>query len=75
MKAENGGGLGERKSGGEKDEEDKEWKESRENSSLPGRFKPLTKEAPEPPVRWPWFVGLSLSLSWSLLFSRFCDVI
>lgn len=58
MKAENGGGLGERKSGGEKDEEDKEWKEFRENSSLPGRFKPLTREAPEPPLRWPWFVAL-----------------
>lgn len=59
LKAENGGGLGERKSGGEKDEEDKEWEELRDNTSLPDRFRPLTKEVPEPPLRWPWFVALA----------------
>ena len=75
MEAENGVGLGER-SGEENDEEDKELQELRKSSTLPARFRHLTKEVPEPPLRWPWFVGLSLSLSLflSLSFIRFCDV-
>ncbi|CAB4274366.1 unnamed protein product [Prunus armeniaca] len=27
-------------------------------STMPERFRYLTKEAPDPPVRWPWFVAL-----------------
>uniref|UniRef100_A0A7C8ZVL5 Uncharacterized protein n=1 Tax=Opuntia streptacantha TaxID=393608 RepID=A0A7C8ZVL5_OPUST len=59
VEAENGVGLGER-SGEENDEEDKELQELRKSSTLPARFRHLTKEVPEPPLRWPWFVGLSL---------------
>ena len=65
VEAENGVGLGER-SGEENDEEDKELQELRKSSTLPARFRHLTKEVPEPPLRWPWFVGLSLSLSLSV---------
>lgn len=38
-------------------------------STMPERFRYLTKEAPDPPVRWPWFVG---KMFYSLfLFSLF----
>ncbi|XP_045833682.1 uncharacterized protein LOC123924757 [Trifolium pratense] len=30
-------------------------KEARELSSLPGRFRKYLKEAPEPPLKWPWY--------------------
>ncbi|CAK7349927.1 unnamed protein product [Dovyalis caffra] len=30
----------------------------RGESTMPERFRYLTKEAPDPPVRWPWFVAL-----------------
>jgi hypothetical protein len=30
----------------------------RGESTMPERFRYLTKEAPDPPVRWPWFVGM-----------------
>ncbi|XP_009357101.2 uncharacterized protein LOC103947859 [Pyrus x bretschneideri] len=32
--------------------------ESKGESTMPERFRYLTKEAPDPPVRWPWFVAL-----------------
>lgn len=36
---------------------DEAEKEARGNSTMPERFRYLTKEVPSPPVRWPWFVG------------------
>lgn len=36
---------------------DEAEKEARGESTMPERFRYLTKEAPDPPVRWPWFVG------------------
>ncbi|KAJ6758151.1 hypothetical protein OIU74_027276 [Salix koriyanagi] len=40
----------------------------RGESTMPERFRYLTKEAPDPPVKWPWFVGftfcLEISCSW-----------
>ncbi|KDP24190.1 hypothetical protein JCGZ_25847 [Jatropha curcas] len=33
-------------------------KMARGESTMPDRFRYLTKEAPDPPVRWPWFVAL-----------------
>ncbi|KAK7385294.1 hypothetical protein VNO78_31009 [Psophocarpus tetragonolobus] len=38
---------------------DEAEKEARANSTMPERFRYLTKEAPTPPVRWPWFVVLA----------------
>lgn len=35
---------------------------ARSESTMPERFRYLTKEAPDPPVRWPWFVGKSTEL-------------
>lgn len=32
--------------------------ESKGESTMPERFRYLTKEAPDPPVRWPWLVAL-----------------
>ncbi|KAM3697336.1 hypothetical protein ACJW31_06G104800 [Castanea mollissima] len=43
--------------GAEDDEEAK--KEARGESTMPERFRYLTKEAPDPPLRWPWFVALA----------------
>ncbi|XP_010556170.1 PREDICTED: uncharacterized protein LOC104825523 [Tarenaya hassleriana] len=38
---------------------------ARGESTMPDRFRYLTKEAPDPPVRWPWFVALAfLVYSW-----------
>ncbi|KAK2433432.1 embryo defective [Trifolium repens] len=34
-------------------------KESRESSTMPGRFRDHIKEAPETPLKWPWFVALA----------------
>ncbi|CAN1161051.1 hypothetical protein LINPERHAP2_LOCUS23702, partial [Linum perenne] len=31
-------------------------------SSLPDRFRFITKEAPDPPLKWPWFVALGVIL-------------
>lgn len=31
----------------------------RGESTMPDRFRYLTKEAPDKPVRWPWFIGIS----------------
>lgn len=62
MKAEN--------SGGEiKMSEEEKLEELRGKSTMPDRFRHLTKDAPSPPLRWPWFVGLSLSLSLRLALS------
>ena len=36
---------------------DQAEKEARAQSTMPERFRYLTKEAPDKPVRWPWFVG------------------
>ncbi|RDY11736.1 hypothetical protein CR513_03551, partial [Mucuna pruriens] len=38
---------------------DEAEKEARGKSTMPERFRYLTKEAPTPPVRWPWFVVLA----------------
>ncbi|WVZ02154.1 hypothetical protein V8G54_022960 [Vigna mungo] len=35
---------------------DEAEKEARGNSTMPERFRYLTKEVPSPPVRWPWLV-------------------
>ncbi|XP_010531634.1 PREDICTED: uncharacterized protein LOC104807893 [Tarenaya hassleriana] len=38
---------------------------ARGESTMPDRFRYLTKEAPDPTVRWPWFVALAfLVYSW-----------
>lgn len=36
---------------------DLEAEGARGESTMPSRFRYLTKEAPDPPIRWPWFVG------------------
>lgn len=41
---------------------DKAEEDARGQSTFPERFKYLTKEAPEKPVRWPWFVALAFLL-------------
>ena len=38
---------------------DEAEKVARGESTMPDRFRYLTKEAPDSPVRWPYFVGLS----------------
>ncbi|ESW04629.1 hypothetical protein PHAVU_011G111800 [Phaseolus vulgaris] len=38
---------------------DEAEKEARGNSTMPERFRYLTKEVPSPPVRWPWFVVMA----------------
>lgn len=53
---------------------DEAEEESRGESTMPERFRYLTKEAPDPPVRWPWFVGKMLhSLSLSVCFCENAD--
>lgn len=32
--------------------------EARGESTMPERFRHLTKEAPDPPLRWPWYIGM-----------------
>ena len=32
--------------------------EARGQSTMPERFRHLTKEAPDPPLRWPWYIGI-----------------
>lgn len=51
----NGGGSSE--SGLDKFEED-----ARGESTMPDRFRPLTKEAPDKPIWWPWFIGTFCNL-------------
>lgn len=46
----------------ENEEMDKAELEARGQSTMPDRFRPLTKEAPDKPVRWPWFIALAFAL-------------
>ncbi|XP_021897816.1 uncharacterized protein LOC110814599 [Carica papaya] len=48
-KGESNNGIG--------DEIDETERLARGESTMPDRFRYLTKEAPDPPVRWPWFVA------------------
>lgn len=49
--------------------------DDRGESTMPERFRYLTKEAPDPPVRWPFFVGKILLLfTCSFLFHGCVDV-
>ncbi|KAI3457292.1 hypothetical protein Pfo_013955 [Paulownia fortunei] len=41
---------------------EKEETEARGQSSMPERFRYLTKEAPDKPVRWPWLIVLGFML-------------
>ena len=50
VNAENGEGQGKR--------DDVFDDGERGESTMPERFRYLTKEAPDPPVKWPWFVGM-----------------
>lgn len=50
------------------DNREKEEMEARGQSSMPERFRYLTKEAPDKPVRWPWLIGM-------LIFSLFSHAI
>lgn len=45
--------------GGSNDEEE----EARGQSTMPSRFRHLTKEAPDRPVLWPWLIGMESLLS------------
>lgn len=38
---------------------DSEAEDARGESTMPSRFRYLTKEAPETPVRWPWLIALA----------------
>lgn len=40
---------------------DESENEARGLSTMPERFRYLNQEAPDPPVRWPYFVGIYLS--------------
>lgn len=47
------------KSDGKREAEmDEAERAARGESTMPERFRYLTKEAPDPPVRWPFFVGI-----------------
>ncbi|KAG2263028.1 hypothetical protein Bca52824_070107 [Brassica carinata] len=39
--------------------EDEAERFARRESTMPDRFRHLTKEAPDTPVRWPWFIALA----------------
>ncbi|KAF2553649.1 hypothetical protein F2Q68_00037518 [Brassica cretica] len=43
--------------------EDEAERFARRESTMPDRFRHLTKEAPDTPVRWPWFIAHSLTHS------------
>lgn len=48
---------------------DKAEEEARGQSTMPDRFRPLTKEAPDQPVRWPWFIAVAFLLyAWRTVF-------
>ncbi|KMT02122.1 hypothetical protein BVRB_9g207650 [Beta vulgaris subsp. vulgaris] len=65
VRAQNVGG--ERKSI-EQEKEDKALEELRGKSTMPDRFKYLTKEVPSPPLRWPWLIALPfLIYAWRLV--------
>ncbi|XVF52055.1 hypothetical protein PTKIN_Ptkin04bG0234300 [Pterospermum kingtungense] len=48
--------------GGEGGDVDEAERLARGESTMPERFRYLTKEAPDPPVRWPFFVALAFLL-------------
>ncbi|XVE90028.1 hypothetical protein DITRI_Ditri20bG0043600 [Diplodiscus trichospermus] len=48
--------------GGEAVDVDEAERLARGESTMPERFRYLTKEAPDPPVRWPFFVALAFLL-------------
>lgn len=55
---------------------DKAEEEARGQSTMPDRFRPLTKEAPDKPVRWPWYIGTCYNSSVSIQFYvYFCQYI
>ncbi|XP_057538839.1 uncharacterized protein LOC130816489 [Amaranthus tricolor] len=47
---------------GESNGNEEELEELRGKSTMPDRFRHLTKEVPSPPLRWPWFVALAFSI-------------
>lgn len=49
-------------------DKEKDEMEARGQSSMPERFRYLTKEAPDKPVTWPWLIGM-LKISVFLLCS------
>lgn len=60
-------GEGERK---RSEEEEKILEELRGEGTAPDRFKLSPEDIPSsPPLRWPWFVGIYLSLSLGMFFS------
>ncbi|PSS14450.1 Phospholipase [Actinidia chinensis var. chinensis] len=68
-RAENGEDEREREREREREKErerertvDRDFEEARKNHSTPDRFRYLMKEAPDPPLRWPWFVALAFLL-------------
>ncbi|KAL4201924.1 hypothetical protein AMTRI_Chr02g218350 [Amborella trichopoda] len=48
-----------------------EAEEARGKSTLPSRFRYLTKEAPDLPVRWSWLLGMQIDLLKSIFFINF----
>ncbi|KAL5581906.1 hypothetical protein UlMin_014348 [Ulmus minor] len=48
--------------GAKDDDVDEVDKEASGESTMPERFRYLTKEAPDPPVRWPYFVAVAFLL-------------
>lgn len=54
---------------GESNGNEEELEQLRGKSTMPDRFRYLTKEVPSPPLRWPWFVGkISMYLYLFLFF-------
>ncbi|XP_065876265.1 uncharacterized protein [Euphorbia lathyris] len=61
--AEDGKGVG------DNNVEDDAERLARGDSTMPDRFRYLTEEAPDPPIRWPWFVALGFLLyAWRAVF-------
>ncbi|KAJ7948253.1 Embryo defective protein [Quillaja saponaria] len=53
---------------------DEAKKQARGESTMPDRFRYLTKEAPDPPVRWPFFVALAfLVYAWRAVLLEFMN--
>ncbi|KAK6134813.1 hypothetical protein DH2020_031439 [Rehmannia glutinosa] len=53
---------------------EKEEMEARGQSSMPERFRYLTKEAPDKPVRWPWLIVLAFMLyAWRTVLWELCN--
>ncbi|GAB2233458.1 hypothetical protein Drorol1_Dr00002681 [Drosera rotundifolia] len=66
------GGEAERKGGVELKVEEEEEKERWSESTLPDRFRPLTRPVPVPPVLWPWFlvggvIAVLFAYSWRVV--------